>query len=312
VHPTRKVTPRVVTVGTNLPGKDLLVAGSRDLAFVSRDFGPVSVVDLAAGSLVRDVRLPGDRSVSAMELSLDESVLFLAGEDGQVHELPLDAPMSALSSRAVPTLDSAGPYRVVAMRLTARGTMVLNTFSPARGTYRLLEWDRNANTVTALPSGAGGPGPIDRSRDGTRLTVPAGDRDCSRRWIVSTGALGATTCSIFGQRAVDPAEDRFASRGRLMDGASATERSFGVPAFWGGLEYAAAFDPSGATMIMTAKARHTDQVSIIRTRVSDGRILGRVKYGVFHELVAFSSDGQRVVTVGQQGGAYVLSTFLWP
>jgi len=311
VHPTRKVTPRIVKFGDR-PARELLIADSRNLAIVGRSAGSASIVDLTTGTIVREVLLPSQQSVTAVELSFDESVLYFAGNDGSVYELPLDAPSTVPQPRAVPGIDGFGMHRITSMRLTARGTLVLNTFSALSGTHRLLEWNRATDQVTEFPSGFGGHGPIDRNRDGSRLTVPAGGETCSRRWIVATGAAGPVACELYGQRAHDPIQDRFVVRGRVISGATATGQTLGIPERWGGGSFAAAFDPTGETVVMGATMRDGDPTSLIRTRVSDGRILERVRFGVFHDVVVFRDDGQRVVTLGQQNREHVLSTFVWP
>lgn len=311
VHPTRKVVPRTVPLG-DAPSRDLLVAGSHNLAVVARNFGPAVVVDLASAAIVRNVGLPEQQDdVRAVELSLDESVLFLAGAGGRVYELPLAAPLSALTSRAVPTLDSAGPYRITAMRVTSRGSMVLSALNLTTGRYRTLEWDRTTNAVTDLPSAATGSGPIERSPDGTRLVLPSGS-ECSVRWVVATGALGEPACILLTQRAVDPMQDRFAVRGELYTGGSGRAEAFGVPTSWGGHFRAVAFHPSGESVVMATSALNNQWTSLVRTRLSDGRFIDRVQYPVYHDRVAYAADGRRVVTVGQMNGVQVLSTFVWP
>ncbi len=310
IHPTLTLESRSVQLPRGTP-LDLVVSSRHNVAIVLTNVA--SILDLSTGAVVRTLS-PAGLAPLAMDLSLDESTLYLVTGDARLHALPLATPLAPLVATALPGLDSNGEDRPIAMRVTASGSFFMIVTDVASGARRWYEADVGANSGVGLPGPEPQPVRMIRSRDGRRVAVHSGVHYCVTRWLSDSRQFGPGLCTLFaGPPAVGEGSDFLFANSGTVSGEGQVLAAHRAPS-GASMTLGIAADPTGEFVVRVRRVgfQTPARYSLVRTRVADGAIVDRALLPDSPALLEFVGNGSRLVTVTANTDSVLVRILTWP
>ncbi len=255
----------------------------------------IAVFSLTTHTVLQTLALPD--YVPAFDLTQSgDSIVLVLRNHAKLGIVDLTASTLALDTVSLPGVDST--QELLNVKVASTGTALITTYYPPTNLGRIYGYDLTTGAgsfrTDAPPIGAPIWTRLERSGDGTMMVVN-GATNGFARYDALTDAFETPQAarSDTAPPAIDATGATVVAGGDVYDGSLQYVRSFRVAVRQAG---PSALSPDGSTDYMAIAG------GIVRSRVSDGRIMDRIRVGgIPIEVLRISPDGTALVAVANYG-----------